>query len=154
MERQTIDQLTKGAVEALGRLGYARVSITHYRQAFSRVARFAAKNGTKFLSEDLTKGYLFDTYGWDMHDSIAPSAHIQSQLRAIRVLECYEQSGSIPGRYSQPKEAPDCFKNQYELYMSECANRGLSDATMARRSSDVGNLLVYAKMDILLALLK
>ncbi|MEN6326029.1 MAG: site-specific integrase [Syntrophomonas sp.] len=145
MKRRTISQLAKGALEELEKQCYARISIIHYRQAFARIARYSAKTGEAFLSDGLAKSYLLDDYGWDMNYNVAPSAHISSQLRAIRILACYEESGCIPGRPSHTKEPPMCFKNHYDLYISECASRGLSDETVAGRSSDVCNLLVHAK---------
>ncbi len=96
MERRTISQLAKGALEELEKQCYARISIIHYRQAFARIARYSAKTGEAFLSDGLAKSYLLDDYGWDINYSAAPSAHISSQLRAIRILGCYEESGCIP----------------------------------------------------------
>jgi hypothetical protein len=46
---------------------YARISIIHYRQAFARIAKYSAKTGEAFLSDDLAKSYLLDNYGWDMN---------------------------------------------------------------------------------------
>jgi site-specific recombinase XerD len=92
----------------------------------------------------LAKSYLLDDYGWDMNYNVAPSAHIISQLRAIRILACYEESSCIPGRSSRTKEPPTCFKYHYDRYISECNSRGLSDETVAARSSDVCNLLEHA----------
>ena len=145
MERRTISQLTQGALEELEKQCYARISIIHYRQAFARIVRYSAKTGEVFLSDGLAKSYLFDDYGWDMNCNVAPSAYICSQLRAIRILACYEQSGCIPGRSSHTQEPPMCFKNHYDLYISECASRGLSDKTIAGRSRDLCNLLEHAK---------
>lgn len=145
MKRRTISQLARGALEELEKQCYARVSITHYRQAFGRIERYSAKTGETFLSVGLVKCYLLDDYGWDMNCNVSPSAHIINQLRAIRILECYEESGSIPGRLSQTKEPPTCFNNHYDLYLLECSSRGLSDETVAGRSSDVCNLLVHAR---------
>lgn len=145
MERRTINQLAKGALEELEKQCYARISIIHYRQAFARIARYAAKTGEAFLSDGLAKSYLLHDYGWDMNCNVTPSAHISSQLRAIRILVCYEESGCIPGKLSHTKEPPTYFKNHYDLYISECASRGLSDETVAGRSGDICNLLVYEK---------
>lgn len=145
MERRTISQLAEGVLTELEKQCYTRISITHYREAFARVARYSAKTGKAFLSDRLAKSYLLDNYEWDMDSEVAPSGYIISQLRAIRVLACYEDSGYIPGKASHAKEPPACFKNHYDLYISECASRGLSDETVAGRSSDVCNLLVYAK---------
>lgn len=145
MERRTISQLAEGALKELEKQCYAGMSITHYRQAFDRIVRYSAKTGEAFLSDGLAKNYLLDNYGWDMNHNVAPSAHINRQLRPIRVLACYEESGRIPGKLYHAKEPPTCFKNHYDLYISECASRGLSDETVASRSSDVYNLLVQAK---------
>jgi integrase/recombinase XerD len=145
MERRTISQLARGALEELEKQCYAKVTLTHYRQAFGRIERYSAKTGESFLSDGLTKSYLLDDYGWDMNCNIAPSAHIINQLRAIRLLACYEESGRIPGRSSHSKVPPTCFKNHYDLYLSECSSRGLSDETVAGRSSDICNLLVHAR---------
>jgi integrase/recombinase XerD len=145
MERQTISQLAKGALEELEKQCYARISIKNNKQAFARFVRYAAKKGKAFLSDSLARSYLLDNYGWDMNYSAAPSAHITSQLRAIRILTFYEESGCIPGRPSRTKEPPACLKNHYDLYISECTSRGLSDATVAGRSTDVCSLLVHAR---------
>lgn len=145
MERRTISQLAQSALEELEKQSYAKISIIHYRQAFDRIARYSVKIGEEFLSDGLVKSYLLDNYGLDMNNNVAATAHIISQIRAIRILSCYEESGCIPGKFSNIKEPPTCFKNHFDLYISECANRGLSDATIAGRSSDIYNLLVYAK---------
>lgn len=145
MERRTISQLAKGALEELEKQCYSRISIIHYRQAFDRIVRYSAKTGEAFFSDGLAKSYLLDNYGWDINSNVAPSAHITSQLRAIRILACYEKNGCIPGRPSRAKEPPTCFRNHYDLYISECASRGLSDETIAGRSGDVYNLLAHAK---------
>ncbi len=144
MERRTIYRLAEGALGELEKQSYAKISILHFRQAFARLARFAATTGELFLSDDLVKNYFLNNHGWDMSGNRKPSAHVLNQLRAIRILTCYEENGFIPGRVSQTKEPPSCFRNHYGLYLLECVNRGLSDATITNRSSDVYNLLVAA----------
>jgi len=144
MERQTISQLAKGALEELEKQCYAKISLKNNREAFARFGRYAAKKGETFLSDGLTMSYLLDRYGWDMNSSAASSVHIINQLRAIRILAHYEERGCIPGRSSRTKEPPAHFKNHYDLYLLECGGRGLSDATVAVRSTDVYNLLVHA----------
>ena len=145
MERQTISQLVKGALEELEKQRYARVTIRNNKQAFARFVKYAAKKGETLLSDNLARSYFIDNYGWDMNYSAAPSAHITRQLRAIRILKCYAESGCIPGRLSRTKEPPPSFKNQYDLYIKECTSRGLSDATVAGRSTDVCSLLLHAR---------
>lgn len=145
MERQTINQLVEGALEELEKQRYARISIKNNKQDFARFVRYAAKKGETFLTDSLARSYLLDTYGWDMNYSAAPSAQITRQLRAIRILMCYGESGCIPGRLSRAKEPPPNFKNHYDLYITECTSRGLSDATVAGRSYDVCSLLLHAR---------
>jgi len=145
MERQTISQLVKGALEELEKQRYARISIKNNKQDIARFVRYAAKKGEAFLSDSLARSYFLDTYGWDMNYSAAPSAQITHQLRAIRILMCYGASGCIPGKLSRAKEPPPNFKNHYDLYITECISRVLSDATVAGRSYDVCSLLLHAR---------
>lgn len=144
MERQTISQLATGVLEELEKQCYARISVKNNRVAFARFERYAAKKGETVLSDSLARSYLRDMYGWDINHSAVPRGHLSSQLRALRILAYYEEKGSIPGRPSRTKEPPACFKNYYDLYISECTSRGLSDATVAGRSSDACSLLVHA----------
>lgn len=145
MERQTINQLVKGALEELEKQRYARTSINNCKRMFNRFLRYADKKDEAFITESLAKSYLLDTYGWDINNSVSPSAYVTSQLRAIRILTSYSENSSIPGRLSRDKEPPPCFKKHYDQYITECTNRGLSDATVDSRSADVCSLLLYAK---------
>jgi len=145
MGRQTINQLAKGVLTELEKQNYARISIIHFGQAFDRIERYADKTGEVFLSDCLAQEYLLNSYGWDVNSSAKPTAHITSQLRAIRVLKCYEDSSRIPGRISDTQAPPSCFKHHYDLYISECVSRGLSDKTVTTRTYDVCDLLDYAK---------
>ena len=145
MERQTINQLVKGALEELEKKRYARTSINNYKRMFNRFAKYAREKGESFLTDSLTSCYLLDNYGWDMNNSVSPSAYATSHLRAIRILTSHSENSSIPGRLSRGKEPPQCFKKHYDLYITECTIRGLSDRTVASRSADVCNLLLHAK---------
>jgi len=145
MEQQTIDQLIKGALEELEKQRYARTSISNYKRMFNRFARYADQKDETFITDSLTRSYLLDTYGWDMNYIAAPSSQITRQLRAIKILMYYGESGCIPGKLSQTKAPPSIFKSQYDLYITECTSRGLSDKTVASRSSDVCSLLLHAK---------
>lgn len=145
MEGRMISLLAQGALKELEKQSYARVSITHYRQAFARIEQYSAKTGHDLLSAGFAKSYLLDNYGWDMNGNAKPSTHISSQLRAIRILACYGESSSIPGRLSHTKEPPICFKNHYEMYIAECTSRGFSNKTIANRASDICSLLAYVK---------
>lgn len=60
--------------------------------------------------------------------------------RAALGLDSY-----IPGRLYRSKEPPLCFKKHYDLYITECTNRGLSDRTVASRVAYVCSLLLHAK---------
>ena len=131
-------------VDLLEKQCYARISVKNNREAFARFERYAAKKGEAFLSDSLARSYLLDKYDWDINHSTAPCGHLSNQLRAVRILAYYEERGCIPGRPSRTKEPPSCFKNNYALYISECTSRGLSDATIAGRASDVCSLLEHA----------
>ncbi|SMP68099.1 site-specific integrase [Anoxynatronum buryatiense] len=144
MERQTINQLAQGVLAELVKMHYAEISITHFRQAFNRIERYATKNGETFISDSLTKRYLFDNHGWDIDYQSKPTAHVTSQLRVIRVLQFYEEFGSIPSRICGTKEIPTCFKHCYDMYISECVDRGLSNKTITTRSDDIYDFLVFA----------
>ena len=145
MERQTINQLVKGALEELEKQRYARSSINNYKRMFNKFVRYADQKDETFITDSLARSYLLDTYGWDMNYSAAPSSLITRQLRAIRILRSYSESGFVPGRLSRDKEPPLCFKKYYDLYITECTSRGLSDKTVAGRSADVCSLLLHAK---------
>ncbi len=145
MERQTINQLVKGALEELEKQCYARISINNYKRMFNSFMQYAVQKDEGFITDSLARSYLLDAYGWDINYSAAPSALVTRQLRAIRILTSYSENGSIPGRLSLDKEPPLCFKKHYDLYITECISRGLSDKTVASRSADVCSLLLHAK---------
>jgi len=145
MKRRTIGQLAEGVIAELAKQCYTRVSIKNYQQGFASIARYAAKVGEASLSDGFAERYMLDEYGWDIGSKDTPTAYIRYQLRAIRVLKCYEDNGCIPGRASQTKEPPACFRNHYDLYLSECARRGLSVRTVTDRSNDLCDFFVYAK---------
>ncbi len=88
MERQTISQLVKGALEELEKQCYARISINNYKQMFNRFVRYAGKKGETILTDSVARNYLLDTYGWDINSNAKPSVYVTSQLRAIRILMC------------------------------------------------------------------
>jgi site-specific recombinase XerD len=145
MKHRTVSQLAESVLAELEKQHYARISIIHYRQAFFRILRYAAKSGETCLSDNLARRYLIDGYGWDMESGTTPTAHITNQLRAIRLLRYYEVTGTIPGRISITKEPSACFRHPYDLYISECVSRGLSNKTIIHRSSDVYDLLAFVK---------
>jgi integrase/recombinase XerD len=144
MERQTISQLAEGVLAELEKQHYADISITHFRQAFVRIERYATKNGEVFISDSLARRYLFDNHGWDIDSQCVPTAYVTSQLRAIRMIQFYEEYGSLPGRICNTKELPTCFQHHYEMYISECVSRGLSNKTITSRSHDIHDFLVFA----------
>ena len=145
MERQTVGQLADGALKELQKQSYASITTKHYGQAFARFTRYAAKVNEPFLSEKLSERFMCEIYGWDASAGGQPTAHITSQLRALRILKVFEDTGLIPGKVVHLKEPPDCFRVHYDLYMSECINRGLSDKTIVNRSLDICGMLIHAK---------
>jgi len=145
MKQQTISQLSEGVIAALEKQNYASISISHFKQAFTRIERYASSKGETFLTNSLARRYLFDVYGWVVDSTATPSAHITSQLRVIRILKCYEANRSIPGRVFSKKELPACFSNHFDLYISECVSRNLSKKTIDTRFMDIYDLLTYAQ---------
>jgi len=145
MAKQTVSQLADGVLAELKKQSYASITIKHLGQAFARFARYAAKTGEVFLSDRLAENYICDVFGRDTSAGGKPSPHITSQLRAIRMLKVFENNGCIPGRAANPKEPPQCFIDHYALYISECINRGLSDRTIATRSLDICDILIFVK---------
>lgn len=144
MERQTISQLAEKVLAELKKQHYADISITHFRQAFVRVERYATKTCEAFITDSLVRRYLLDNHGWDIDSKNIPTAYVTSQLRMFRVLQFYEEFGSIPGRIRNIEELPACFKQYYEMYISECVNRGLSSRTITTRSNDIYDFIVFA----------
>jgi site-specific recombinase XerD len=145
MKRRTIHQLADELLHEIEKLRYARISITHYEQAFARIKKYIAKNGEIFLSEELTERYFHDTYAWDVNSKVKPSAHVTSQLRVFRIMTFYERFGRIPKKTSQTKEPPSCFKEPFLLHLKECVNRNLSDKTIDSKTRDIYDLLAYAE---------
>ena len=145
MKQRTINQLTKEALAELEKLRYAKISITHFKQAFAKIEKYTTENGIFVFTNDLASRYLYDTYGWDENSKIKPTAHVTSQLRVFRILKFYERFGSIPGRTFQEKEPPDCFNEHFLFFMKECVRRGLSNKTIETRTEDICNFLTYAK---------
>jgi site-specific recombinase XerD len=145
MKRRTINQLTKETMAELEKLRYARISIIHFEQAFVRIEKYAAKTNEIYLSDDLTKRYFLDTFDWDISSNVKTTAHAISQLRVFRILTFYERFGRIPGRTSQVKEPPNCFKEHFLLYMKECVDRNLSNKTIESRTHDIYDFLAYAE---------
>ena len=145
MERQTVNQLADRVLAELRRQSYASITIKHLGQAFARFAKYAAKTGELFLSDKLTENYFRDVFDWKTSAVEKPSPHITSQLRAIRMLKVLENNGCIPGRIANPKEPPQCFMYYRDLYVSECIDRGLADRTIASRSLDICNMLIFVK---------
>jgi site-specific recombinase XerD len=145
MERQTVSQLADRVLAELRRQSYASITIKHLGQAFARFAKYAAKTGELFLSDKLTENYFRVVFDWKTSAVEKPSPHITSQLRAIRMLKVLENNGCIPGRIANPKEPPQCFMHYRDLYVSECIDRGLADRTIASRSLDICNMLIFVK---------
>jgi site-specific recombinase XerD len=145
MERQTVNQLADGALAELEKSNYAGITIKHYGQAFARLAKYAAGTGETFLSDNLTKKYMLDVLGWETGAKGKPTAHVTHQLRAIRILRVFENNGRLPGKIANPQKPPECFRNHYDMYISECIDRNLSDRTVLDRSRDICGMLIYAK---------
>jgi site-specific recombinase XerD len=145
MEEQTIRQLTAGTLIELEKQHYASISILHFKEAFTRIEKYAATNGEVFLTDKLSDRYMLEVYGWGSEQNATPTAHITSQLRVFRILKCYEANGSIPGRVFSRKEPPPCFRQHFDLYITECVSRNLSKSTIDTRFMDIHDLLVYAK---------
>lgn len=145
MKQRTIHQLTKETLAELEKLRYAKISIVHFEQAFARIEKYAAKTNEVYLSDELTKRYFLDTFDWDISSNTKPTAHATSQLRVFRILTFYERFGRIPGRTSQAKEPPNCFKEHFLLYVKECVDRNLSNKTIESRTHDIYDFLTYAE---------
>jgi len=143
MERQTITQLAEGVLNELRKQSYAIITIKHLKQALSRFTKYAKENEEVFFSNKLADRYMFDVFEWDTAAGETPTPHITSQLRAVRMLKVFENNGCIPGRVANPKEPPQCFQNQYDMYICECIDRGLSDRTIATRSLDISDMLIF-----------
>jgi integrase len=145
MEQLTINQLKEGVLGKLRELNYASLSLKMYQQRCSRFEKYAAENGELFLSDELFERYMLDTFGWHENSCEKPTANITAQLRTIRLLKVYGESGNIPGKIASPKEPPDRFRCHYDQYMSECVGRGLSSKTIKNRSLDICDMLIYAE---------
>ena len=143
MNERSINQLAEETLAELERRHYAKISIVHFRQAFERIVKYALDAGEASLSERVARQYLLNRYGWDIDSGTIPTAHITCQLRAIRVLMCFNESGRIPGRTSKEKEPPDCFCNHYNYFITDCVDRGLSHRTIATRSNDICEFFLY-----------
>ena len=145
MKRKTIGQLADAALLELKNQNFANITITHYRQKFAKIVGCSTAIGDIFLSDGFAKKYLLSVYGWDMDSTVKPSAHVTGALRAVRILMHFEKNGQIPGRPSQEKTPPACYAFHFNVYIAECAERGLSGTTISNRSGDICNLLVYAR---------
>ena len=145
MKQRSIHQLANDTLVELEKLRYARISIIHFGQAFARIEKYATQNGEIFLSDKLSKRYFLDIYGWDVESNLRPTAHVISQLRAFRILTHFEQFGRIPGKTSLTKEFPDCYKEQFQLFVKECVSRNLSDRTIEARTRDIYDFLTYTE---------
>ena len=145
MEKQTISQLTQGALTELKKQHYAEISVAHFKRAFIRIEEYAAKNGIMFLSDNLTSKYMQNMYCWDVKSKNKPNANITFQLRAFKILKDYLYFKRIPGRTAQDKDPLESFTKYFTQFINECTSRKLSDKTIKTRTCDIYDFLTYAE---------
>ena len=142
MATRTLERLGEGAAGRLEEIGYAPITIKHYKEHFKAFARYAEGVGESDWSEGLVRGYILERYGLDFEREKLPQ-HIAQVKRACWMLGFYAATGEIPGRYAEGRAAPARFRPLLELFIAECVERGLSTATLSSRHDDTCDLLDF-----------
>ena len=142
MASRTLEQLGAGAAARLEEIGYAPITIKHYREHFKAFARYADSVGESEWSEGLVRGYILERYGLDLELEKLPQ-HIAQVKRACWMVGFYAATGEIPGRYAEGRNAPARFRPFLELYIAESIERGHSKTTIANRHGDICEFLDF-----------
>lgn len=143
MKRQTIMQLSEGVLAELEKKGYSKSTTKGYQQAFARIGRFAAATNQAFPSEELIRAFVLKWHGFDIASKDAVPPYAAFHIRAMRMLVYYEENDNIAVKFADAHEPPECFRGCYNLYISECVYRHLSEKTVVSRSSDVLSFLGF-----------
>ena len=144
MVRKTISQLGIEAAIELERIGYAPVSVRHYLEIFNGLARYAAERGISLWSEEIVYDFIRDRRGWDRAGGGSPSQHVKAVIRGCLMLGFFESTGAIPGKACAPcRKVPPAMRGYLETMVSDDISRGISEATMRGRHSDVTDFLLF-----------
>ena len=131
--------------EHLVRLGYGRVSLRHFGQAWSKLLQFATNRGVASLSVDLAEAFLLHC-GVGSSALEAPAVSGQQHLRkAMRYLLEFQQDGCIQRRPSGTSvPLPDALSPILERFGRFCTQeRGLRPRSMRGRRRYVSAFLRY-----------
>lgn len=148
LRRQPIRTLIGSVLEELRKLNYSECSISNYRRAYSRLARFAEEEGETFYSEELGSRFLARYYDCkvDTVKDTAPTKRLRAEIRYVRVLGDYQLHGAILRRKLGRLAATPCppqFKDGYESYLAECRARNYSERGTYTRANRIKNLLLF-----------
>ena len=119
-------------------LGFSGASVKNYRRVFQRYEDYASERGRRHHEGDLADGFVAEAYGSTKGRQFAE--------RACRVLGYFECTGEIPGRFTRhDATAPQASARFLELYIADCARRGLSSKTIAARGRDLCQFLWHVE---------
>jgi len=137
--RKTIRELADGVCEKLRDIGYAEKSIEGYRACLNKYARYGDEKGVAYHSEALADGFV-GSRDWGSDRARRGAA------RACRVIGHFEATGDIPARrHGRRPTPPEDLAAYLELYLCDCAERGLSATTIRERNDDVCQFLRHVE---------
>jgi integrase len=142
---RSLDAVILETREHLVQLGYGRVSLKHFGQAWSKLAQFAADRGVASLSVDLTEAFLLHC-GVGSSAPEAPAVSGQHHLiKAMRYLLEFQQHGCIQRRPSVTKvQLPDVLSHIVEAFVRFCTEeRGIRPRSIRGRRRNVTAFLMY-----------
>ena len=122
----------------MAELGFSEGSIKNYARIYSRYASYAEASGRRRHDAETAERFIEEMYGGSKSEQMA--------RRACMVLEYFGATGEIAGRAARADVAPPQDSSRYlELYIADCAQRGLSAKTIAARNRDLCQFLWHVE---------
>ena len=138
-----IREIADGALERMREIGYSDKSVKEYAFLFEGYARLADERGEVRPSKALDEAFVEKRRGAGSEKYAKDRA--QRASRACRVLTRFMETGDIPGRLHDEPVAPASSAAYLELYLAECAERGLSKTTLSNRQADLCEFLWFVE---------
>lgn len=116
-------------------LCYTMESMRHYRRIWNRLQRYADEHGVCNFTMTLGRDFAREHYGLIIEEPTARTSFQRTIIRAIEVLDEYQNHGVIFRRKSIKDERyPDQFAKLFNEYHAYNTKRGLAPGTLRQFS--------------------
>lgn len=138
----TLTELITRTTEHLCSLNYSKGTISHYRNTWNLLKKYASSKGVSTFTLELGMQFLSDHYWIDPNNKL-PTFHV-SLVRRIKVLEEFKNTSSFSLCHQKNlKQVPIQFAKIFKAYQKLQYDLQLAQKTIQSKSIIVTSFLIY-----------